>query len=444
MKENIIQLEQKLIYYRAELDKYKRKVEDYQDNYHYSQLEKLKIENAELLDQIEQSNNQESVLKGELSRRVQGFDEQVEQYEEQEEKYKNEIKDWQDRFNEVERKNEELTGQIHDLDGGLKETRRRFSQSQRDLSMLQRSYAEIQKRLLTETEARMKAVQEVEKLNSTMADTKKSFSLELEDLEDQRNQLKEALDQKEQMLLQYKKDFTFLQNTFNNERKARIQEEELKEKALKECQTIRGTFSKKEEKYLEDLEHSKNKCVDLEKQSEVLLQRFREIEKELSETNERLARTDTALSELQSTYQEEKSEHEAFKKEAEQTVHGLKKDYQSLKDEREKLKTSNSQYQTEQNRLRTEMKKIASESGEKREENEKLKKELAAFQSPPYLEQIGEGEFFSQMVEHMKYLFGESVECTDNNEGKVAFMKVLEKKLEELTTDLEESHQEKD
>ncbi len=131
----------------------------------------------------------------------------------------------------------------------------------------------------------------------------------------QRDQLREALDYKEQLLLQTQQDFTFLQNNFNNERKVRIQQEELKEKARKECQTIRGTFARKEEKYLDDLEHRKRQCVDLEKQNEELLQRFREVEKELSETNERLAHTDTALSESQSTYQEGKAAHEAFKKE---------------------------------------------------------------------------------------------------------------------------------
>jgi len=47
------QLNQRLIYYKSELAKYKSLVEDYQNNYHYSLLRKLKIDNRSLLDQIQ-------------------------------------------------------------------------------------------------------------------------------------------------------------------------------------------------------------------------------------------------------------------------------------------------------------------------------------------------------------------------------------------------------
>lgn len=55
----------------------------------------LKVENQELQETMEQWNKEESVLNGELTRRIQGFEEQVKRYEEQEEKYKSEINDWQ-------------------------------------------------------------------------------------------------------------------------------------------------------------------------------------------------------------------------------------------------------------------------------------------------------------------------------------------------------------
>ena len=51
-------LQQEIIYLRAELDKYRSKVHDYQENYHYSQLENLKIENSHLLEELNGSKSQ--------------------------------------------------------------------------------------------------------------------------------------------------------------------------------------------------------------------------------------------------------------------------------------------------------------------------------------------------------------------------------------------------
>ncbi|WP_156323855.1 hypothetical protein [Bacillus sp. JCM 19034] len=46
--QSFIQLQQKLIYYKSELAKYRSKVEQYENNYHYAQLKELKEENEQL------------------------------------------------------------------------------------------------------------------------------------------------------------------------------------------------------------------------------------------------------------------------------------------------------------------------------------------------------------------------------------------------------------
>ena len=51
-------LHHQIIYLNSELNKYKSKVRDYQEDYHYSQLEKLKIENSHLLREQQQITNQ--------------------------------------------------------------------------------------------------------------------------------------------------------------------------------------------------------------------------------------------------------------------------------------------------------------------------------------------------------------------------------------------------
>src|SRR4051794_30057411 len=59
---NPIILQQQIIYLSSELDKYRLTVRDYQENYHYSQLEKLKIKNSHLLGERQQFTNQIEVM----------------------------------------------------------------------------------------------------------------------------------------------------------------------------------------------------------------------------------------------------------------------------------------------------------------------------------------------------------------------------------------------
>ncbi|UJW58367.1 hypothetical protein HXZ66_13575 [Bacillus sp. A116_S68] len=58
-----VQLQQQVIYFKSELAKFKDKVKHYQNDYHYSQIEKFKMENSELIDELQQVRNQLAVLK---------------------------------------------------------------------------------------------------------------------------------------------------------------------------------------------------------------------------------------------------------------------------------------------------------------------------------------------------------------------------------------------
>lgn len=55
---NPVILQQQIIYLKSELDKYRSKVHDYQENYHYSQLEKLKMENSKLFGELNRYKSQ--------------------------------------------------------------------------------------------------------------------------------------------------------------------------------------------------------------------------------------------------------------------------------------------------------------------------------------------------------------------------------------------------
>ncbi|MGA5688816.1 hypothetical protein [Cytobacillus pseudoceanisediminis] len=73
-KHDYRQLQQKVIFLSAEISKYKNKIMDYQENYHYSQLETLKIENLYLKEQIQKYQQNELKFKEEHSKAIAGYE----------------------------------------------------------------------------------------------------------------------------------------------------------------------------------------------------------------------------------------------------------------------------------------------------------------------------------------------------------------------------------
>jgi chromosome segregation ATPase len=53
-----LQLEQKIIYYKSELSHYKSKIKVYEEDYHYSQLKKIKVDNAKLKQDLKEFSEQ--------------------------------------------------------------------------------------------------------------------------------------------------------------------------------------------------------------------------------------------------------------------------------------------------------------------------------------------------------------------------------------------------
>ncbi|WP_226584710.1 hypothetical protein [Halobacillus litoralis] len=521
MQKDPIQLQQRIIYYRAELDKYKKKVQDYQDNYHYSQLEKLKNENADLKEQIDYSSNQESMLKGELSRRVKGYEEQLARHEELEEKYRNEVKDWQGRCVDLKEQNQDLSRYVQDLERDLGQTQRRFSQSQRDLSMLQGSYAEVKTQLHREIEAKEEQLLQVRSLQEALdetdqrlfqtqknfsflqasyleeqknrreeegckeealadmaawrnkySDLKESYDIEMKDwgkkcsdLKDQVQDLEGGLNELRQRHSLSQKEISQMQIRYTESQKQLKSEIESKEKASERAAKLEEELSAFHERYTNEEKEWQNECSNLSEQNKKLTEQMNNLEGKIEESDRFIAQCLGDFSFLQGNYNNqmqalskelksrraanEKADSfkqkwteaveqlERQKKETEATLRHMNEEVQSLKKQISSLEGALSQNQDEQNQLRSELKKVSGEKETVLKENKALNKELSAFQKPPYLEQVGEGEFFSQMEEHMNYIFGDSYHQKESNEGKVAFMKVLEKKLEELTNDIE-------
>ncbi|WP_035532545.1 hypothetical protein [Halobacillus kuroshimensis] len=167
MNKDAVQLQQKVIYYRSELDKYKKKVQDYQENYHYSMLESLKNENEQLKQESGRWSEEEAVLKGELAKRNQTYELQLEKARTEEEHYKAEIKKWQAHVVDLKESEKQEEARRKQVEAELGEYQQRFFQSQRDTSMLQKSYAELKVEIQREQEKQKewhKKAAELEKL----------------------------------------------------------------------------------------------------------------------------------------------------------------------------------------------------------------------------------------------------------------------------------------
>ncbi|MCP3029089.1 hypothetical protein [Halobacillus sp. A5] len=209
MKSDPIQMQQKLIYFKSELDKYKEKVKDYQDNYHYSQLEALKKENAYLLEQNEEFSVQLNAARGELDRRLKGHDREINSYKENKEKLINEKTAVQHKNSELFQQQQKLLSELKTLKEELSTNRSRLSQQQNDMAMLQASYVNAQKELeeknkelSTERIAKTNAVDKLKTLENNWIEDKAYFEENMEALTLENNTLQTKVEQLEEQLKQ--------------------------------------------------------------------------------------------------------------------------------------------------------------------------------------------------------------------------------------------------
>ena len=108
-------LHQQILFLNSELNKYKSKVRDYQEDYHYSQLEKLKIENRHLLEEQQRFTSQMEELNHKnltLQNRIMEKETLVEPLKQQIEHLKEEKSVVSNRLEQAESENKENTKEI--------------------------------------------------------------------------------------------------------------------------------------------------------------------------------------------------------------------------------------------------------------------------------------------------------------------------------------------
>lgn len=442
MKKDPIQLQQRLIYYRAELDKYKKRVQDYQENYHYSQLEKLKIENAALREELEQWNNQEAAVKGELSKRIQGFEEQVARYEDQEEKFKNELQEWQKQSTELKTQKRDLLYKVQELEGSLGETRRRLSQSQKDMNLLQVSYIQVQKELQEEKVAKIEADKQIISLRKALADEKK-------DQEEKQKEFDCTISQSQKNMNLLQVSYTQAQKEFQKEKTAKLE----KDKQIVSLRKVLADEKREQEEKQKEFNHSisqvqeKNEFLlaEMNTQTAALAQIEQEREEQTVEIDQ-LQMEKFKLAKRENQLQEEiKQQQASFDKDCKKydsEIDRLKGEKEQLTSENkqlsEKINNQQSTWEKQAEEYRQKLNQFQAENEQLKTENVRLKEQYKDQKEALEEEKVEEAALLSDMEKQMQFLLGGANGERRTFDGKVAIVKALEQKLEELVVDINE------
>ncbi|MDG5789503.1 hypothetical protein QA612_18755 [Evansella sp. AB-P1] len=134
-----LQMKQRIIHLKSELSRYKSKIRDYEENYHYKLLEELKVNNHDLQNnlkskQVELDNTKEKLIDKEkkvqqltvnlnqlteeknrskvvLEEKIQ-LEKQLEQYKEEDDKRKKELSKYQEELNDLKEKLKVYEGEL--------------------------------------------------------------------------------------------------------------------------------------------------------------------------------------------------------------------------------------------------------------------------------------------------------------------------------------------
>ncbi|HZH58224.1 MAG TPA: hypothetical protein VEY70_01310 [Metabacillus sp.] len=138
------QLQQKIIYYRSELAKYKARVEDYENNYHYSQLRLLKQENIKLIQEKEQISIQFEEIIENLRGQIQSYSDQEKElnnlllnHKQEIEKLQHQNTNYQETISEFQAKQKDYKINIKNMNMEIRSLHARLTLQQTELEKLQ-------------------------------------------------------------------------------------------------------------------------------------------------------------------------------------------------------------------------------------------------------------------------------------------------------------------
>ncbi|RBP90546.1 hypothetical protein DFO70_10951 [Cytobacillus firmus] len=241
-------LQQKVIYLTAEISKYKNKIKDYQENYHYSQLETLKNENQYLKEQIQKKQQDELDIKEELSSAIAHYKKNLKELSSKEADYLVKI----ETLDEQIRKSEKLILTLQENNTSIRQ----------EIEEFQKNRLYLHKQLSEKDSELIKLKNENEQLQSKNNEFKDLIVYMRDELNNYSNQLA-TIEKKDQLIiddLQYNLSIQKAEN----------------EKLLLEILEYRTLISEYEDKimtneaYIEELKIKEDTNLQLQQQNEQL------------------------------------------------------------------------------------------------------------------------------------------------------------------------------
>ncbi|MFQ3545256.1 hypothetical protein Q7A53_14330 [Halobacillus rhizosphaerae] len=199
-----IQLQQRIIYFKAELDKYKKQVKDYQENFHYALLEKLKDENENLKEENNRLAEDLTSARESASKGSQSYENRILVYKENLVTLQNDNYDYQKRMSSMHEENKDLRENYEELQVKMKRLNTQYYQQSAELVEMGRLNISLKKELAENKEnyeQKEKSMQnEINKLHAQLHESQHRSELykaakeqELEELTAQHKQEIEEL-----------------------------------------------------------------------------------------------------------------------------------------------------------------------------------------------------------------------------------------------------------
>ncbi|WP_406946128.1 hypothetical protein ACJA3J_09300 [Halobacillus sp. SY10] len=450
MEKDTIVLQQKIIHFKSELAKYKEKVKDYQENYHYALLSKLKEENAELIKENEELLKQKGVAAEEAHRRLQGMETQLRNSQKRQEALQVDVTVWREKSERYKNNISEIAHHLASAKKELKEMEYRLRNKEREREDIKLQLKNTIQEYEEKSAAHAGRISDLSKQNKALEEDKQYIMEERDQCKKRINHLESAHVEKDKEIHTYKKSLHQYEET---NKQLKSQQETEMEKAL----TLKTQYDQKVREINRLLSKNDSQAARLKNSLEEkshLQQKVRSLKEEIEKRRAASKTYEEKLPTLQEAVQELKEEKNKLmeqKKTNGQMVIQLKtqnEQFQSnikaFEKEVEKWENKQSEWEKANREIEKKHSKALSELIEKKQELDQLKQQNESLkkQNQKYIHAFskGTGEASQDIVafldEQMKNILGQTFEYEEELDSKIVFMKSLEEKIEQLGNEI--------
>lgn len=317
MEKDAVLLQQKIIHFKSELAKYKEKVKDYQENYHYALLEKLKKENAKLLEEQNVLKKDRNVISQELNKRIQGLEEQLAKAVKLQEEQVHETKLWKEKANQYQENYQNASQSVIGLRKESSTLQYQLKQKQEELETRDGELQKLQQqsnKKVAEYQSRIHGYEEeAVSLRSRIKEMEATIQKHKTINQEQETQLKYIIEGKKQL---EQKNEELDRNVQRMKKLLAEAEEDSNEQKAFQTETLKNTkeeinqLKQRNQKLTNTLEEWKEKQLTFQKQEKAWSEEKIALEKKQEDLKEELKEKINSLTILQETNEQLKKQNE--------------------------------------------------------------------------------------------------------------------------------------